>query len=158
LDQIIQSKRNEIAFIKARWHAEIVDRCEDGFMAELDAQGRGETRVHTFEVPGAFDIPLLAKKLAQSGKYGAIIAAGFVVDGGIYRHDFVAAAVIDGLMQVQLETGVPVISSVLTPHQFHETETHKEFFRAHFVEKGKEAASACLQIVENLGQLETASA
>jgi len=53
-----------------------------------------------------------AQLLAKTGRYAAIVAAGFVVDGGIYRHEFVAEAVIGGLMRVQLETGVPVISAV----------------------------------------------
>lgn len=57
-----------------------------------------------FEVPGVFEIPLQAKLLAKSGRYACIVAAGFVVDGGIYRHEFVSEAVINGLMQLQLET------------------------------------------------------
>ena len=55
---------------------------------------------------------------------------------------------IDALMQVQLETGVPVVSAVLTPHQFQEHPPHLRFFAEHFVVKGAEAAKACLQIVE----------
>ena len=70
-----------------------------------------------------------------------------MVDGGVYRHDFVATAVIDGLMRVQLDSGVPVLSAVLTPHQFHEHATHREWFTAHFVIKGQEAARATLQTV-----------
>ena len=73
------------------------------------------------------------------------MACGLVVDGGIYRHDFVATAVIDGLMRVQLDTGVPVLSCVLMPHAFHEHEEHREFFARHFVLKGQQAAQACVQ-------------
>jgi 6,7-dimethyl-8-ribityllumazine synthase len=94
------------------------------------------------------EIPLLAKKLAASGKYDAIVATGLVVDGGIYRHDFVASAVIDGMMQAGLETGVPILSAVLTPHQFQEHEAHKNFFADHFVIKGREAADACIDIIK----------
>jgi len=153
MNQIKISKQLKIAFVKARWHAAIVDQCEHGFRAEIAAQGFDCTHVHAFEAPGAFDIPLLAKKLAQSGSFDAIVAAGFVVDGGIYRHEFVASVVIDGLMQVQLETGIPVISAVLTPHQFQEAIVHEDFFSEHFVEKGKEAASACMQIMQSFDQL-----
>jgi 6,7-dimethyl-8-ribityllumazine synthase len=84
-------------------------------------------------VPGGFEIPLQAKKLAQSGRYAAIVASALIVDGGIYRHEFVAEAVISGMMQVQLETGVPVLSAVLTPQRFHEHEEHQRFFSEHFV-------------------------
>ncbi|MGC1342506.1 MAG: 6,7-dimethyl-8-ribityllumazine synthase, partial [Candidatus Binataceae bacterium] len=83
-----------------------------------------------------------AKLLAQSGRYAAIVAAGLVVNGGIYRHEFVASTVISALMRVQLETAVPVISAVLTPRSFHAHEEHRKFFLEHFVVKGAEAASA----------------
>ena len=101
-------------------------------------------------MPGAFEIPLHAKRLALSAQYDAIIACALVVDGGIYRHEFVAAAVIDGLMRVQLDTNVPVFSAVLTPHHFHEHEEHRQIFINHFVKKGREVAQACLQTLAGL--------
>ena len=86
------------------------------------------------------------RDLARTGKYKAVAAAALVVDGGIYRHDFVAQAVVSGLMQAGLETGVPVLSVSLTPHHFQETDHHSTIFRAHFVQKGREAAEAALKI------------
>lgn len=142
-----------IAFIKARWHADIVDRCQEGFLAELDRQAWRAGEVEVFEVPGSFDIPLLAQKLALSGRYAAVVASGFIVDGGIYRNGFVAQTVIEALMRVQLDTGVPVISAVLTPHHFHGHEAHSDFFAEHFVTKGTEAADACLKIIANFAHL-----
>lgn len=134
-----------IAFVQANWHKEIVGQSRKAFLDELHATTSGEFAVDVIDVPGAFEIPLQAKLLARSGRYAAIVAAGFVVDGGIYRHEFVADAVISGLMQVQLETEVPVISAVLTPQQFHDHDDHKRFFQDHFVIKGREAAQACIQ-------------
>ena len=99
---------------------------------------------------GAFEIPLHAKRLAESGTYDAIVAAGLVVNGGIYRHEFVANAVIDGLMRVQLDTSVPVVSAVLTPHHFRENETHRAFFFEHLGTKGVEAARACAHTIDAL--------
>ncbi|MEM8790372.1 MAG: 6,7-dimethyl-8-ribityllumazine synthase [Pseudomonadota bacterium] len=136
-----------LALIKARWHAEIVDEVQTGLMAELDRH-KGPPFVETFEVPGAFEIPLLAQRLAKSERYSGIIGAAFVVDGGIYRHDFVASTVVDALMRVQLKTDVPVFSVVLTPHNFQETEAHTAFFREHFVLKGEEAARAALATLD----------
>ncbi|MEM7240312.1 MAG: 6,7-dimethyl-8-ribityllumazine synthase, partial [Pseudomonadota bacterium] len=101
----------------------------------------------TFEVPGAFEIPLLAQRLALTGRYAGVIGAAFVVDGGIYRHDFVASTVVDALMQVQLKTDVPVFSVVLTPHHYQETETHNAFFHDHFRLKGAEAAHAAMAVL-----------
>ncbi|MEM7505263.1 MAG: 6,7-dimethyl-8-ribityllumazine synthase [Pseudomonadota bacterium] len=137
-----------LALIKARWHAEIVDQAELGLTEELLTHETAPP-VEVFEVPGAFEIPLLAQRLALTGRYGGVIGAAFVVDGGIYRHDFVAATVVDGLMQVQLKTDVPVFSVVLTPHNFQETEAHEAFFHAHFRQKGAEAAQAALAILGN---------
>ncbi|MFZ7091987.1 6,7-dimethyl-8-ribityllumazine synthase [Primorskyibacter sp. 2E233] len=139
------TKKLKIAFIKARWHSEIVDQALVGFEARMATSGKAH-EVTAFDVPGAFEMPLLAKKLGQSSKYDAVVCAALVVDGGIYRHDFVAAAVVDGLMQAQLETGVPTYSVSLTPHHFQPTEEHIGFFRDHFVKKGEEAADAVLMV------------
>jgi 6,7-dimethyl-8-ribityllumazine synthase len=142
-----------IAFVQSCWHREIVDQARLGFLKNLKQHGLLREQVERFEVPGAFEIPLQAKLLAKSGRYAAIVAAGLVVDGGIYRHEFVAASVIDALMRVQLETEVPVISVVLTPQRFHQHDEHLKFFREHFVVKGAEAARACAATIANLGKL-----
>ncbi len=134
---------NHYAFIKAGWHADIVDQALVGFLQKVP-----EEDVDVFDVPGAFEMPLLARDLAKSGRYAAVVAAAFVVDGGIYRHEFVAQAVVNGLMQAGLETGVPVLSVSLTPHQYQETEHHTAIFREHFVVKGREAAAAALGITK----------
>ena len=131
------------AFIKANWHSDIVDQALSGFLELIS-----EDQVDIYDVPGAFEMPLLAKMLAETGRYKAITAAALVVDGGIYRHDFVAQGVVQGLMNAGLETGVPVLSVSLTPHHFQETDHHSTIYRSHFVSKGREAAAAALQITE----------
>ncbi len=141
-----------IAFIQACWHRDIVDRGRDAFLTEMRKQGWSD-RIDLLEVPGSLEIPLVAQRLALSRRYVAIVAAGFVVDGGIYRHEFVAATVIDGLMQVQLATGVPVLSMVLTPQHFHEHEEHIRFFREHMGVKGIEAADTCSRMVALMYEL-----
>ena len=95
------------AFIQASWHQTIVHKARDGFIAEMLRQGVARDAIDVLDVPGAFELPLMAKRLARSGRYDAIIACALVVDGGIYRHDFVAQAVVQGLMAVQLESEVP---------------------------------------------------
>jgi 6,7-dimethyl-8-ribityllumazine synthase len=139
-----------IAFVQSCWHKDIVDQCREAFVAELERLGSPKTLIDFFEVPGVFEIPLQAKFLARTDRYGAIVAAGFVVDGGIYRHEFVGDAVIAALMRVQLDTDVPVISAVLTPQRFHEHDDHKRFYREHFVVKGTEAATACVATIANI--------
>jgi 6,7-dimethyl-8-ribityllumazine synthase len=146
-----------IAFIQSCWHRDIVDQAWHAFLEETGKGGVHPAAIERFEVPGAFEIPLQAKLLAKTRRYQAIVAAGFVVDGGIYRHEFVADAVIAGLMQVQLETEVPVLSCVLTPQRFHEHEEHQTFFREHFLVKGREVARACLATMRNIDALHTAA-
>lgn len=126
-------------------------------MRAIQEYGYCSEEIDVYEVPGAYELPLHAKRLIQSGKYDAVVAAALVVDGGIYRHDFVAQAVVNGLMQVQLETGRPVFSAVLTPHHFHGGEEHVTFFRGHFQLKGAEVAHACAETVHKLATLPVTS-
>jgi len=140
--------RPRYAFVKANWHSDIVDQALVGFSEIIPSE-----QIDVFDVPGAFEMPLLAKQLAETGRYEAIACAAFVVDGGIYRHDFVAQAVVDGLMRAGMDTGVPVLSVSLTPHQYQETDDHNNFFREHFVKKGHEAARAAIQVTKTKAEL-----
>jgi len=142
-----------IAFLQACWHRQIVDQARIACLDELQRLGVDAGRVDLYEVPGSLEIPLQAQLLARSGRYAAIVAAGFVVDGGIYRHEFVAATVIEAMMRVQLDTGVPIISAVLTPQRFHESDEHRGFFHQHFLVKGREAAQACVATLVNIERL-----
>jgi 6,7-dimethyl-8-ribityllumazine synthase len=145
------ARPQRVAFVQACWHREVVEEARIAFLKE--AELRHITHVDVFEVPGSFEIPLHAQILAKTRRYTAIVAAGLVVDGGIYRHEFVADTVIKALMDVQLRTEVPVFSAVLTPQQFHETEVHYEFFRKHFAIKGVEVAEACASTLLGLERL-----
>lgn len=141
-----------IAVVSSSWHADIVGQARSALLREF-GRNHAPPRVHTFDVPGAFEIPLFAQKLARSGRYDAIVACGLVVNGGIYRHEFVASTVIDALMRVQLDTEVPVFSAVLTPRDFHEHEDHLRFFSEHMVKKGTEVARTCIEMLARLRAL-----
>ena len=146
-----------IAFVHAQWHRDIVAEAYAGFVEEMASLGFGPQTIEVFETPGAFEIPLHAQTLARTGRYAAIVGAAFVVDGGIYRHEFVAETVVRALMQVQLATETPVFSVVLTPHHFHEHDVHQRFFHDHFRVKGQEAARACVGTLTSLAQLSAAA-
>jgi 6,7-dimethyl-8-ribityllumazine synthase len=150
---VTRNSRAKLAYVQAGWHQEITDGCKESFFEEIARHGYSTADVEVFTVPGSLEIPLVAKQLAQSGRYAAICASGLVVDGGIYRHEFVAQAVLSGIVQVSLETGVPVLSAVLTPQQFHEHEAHLSFFQQHMHVKGVELASACARMIETLASL-----
>ena len=146
-----------VAIIAASWHDDIVSASIGAIHDEFKRQRLPPDTLALYRVPGAFEIPLHALHLARSGQVNAIVACGLVVNGGIYRHEFVAAAVIDGLMRVQLDTGVPVFSAVLTPRDFHDHDEHQAFFKAHFVKKGVEVAQACLATLDSLAALPRAA-
>tara|TARA_R110001583_G_scaffold130834_2_gene282590 strand:- start:511 stop:999 length:489 start_codon:yes stop_codon:yes gene_type:complete len=145
-----------IAFLHATWHEDIVLNCLEGFKVELASLGYDTSLIDVIAVPGAYEIPLQVKLLAKSGQYSAIAGSALVVDGGIYRHDFVAQTVCNALMNIQLETEIPVLTAILTPHNFHEHDEHKDYFSRHFLKKGKELAKACdaaIQLTEKAKQL-----
>lgn len=144
-----------VAFIQAGWHKDITDQGKKTFIEDMSKAGFPEKNIDVFETPGSLEIPLQAQLLAKSGKYDAIVCTGLIVNGGIYRHEFVTTAVIDGIMRVSLDTEVPVLSVILTPQNFHEHEEHNKFFFEHFKVKGREAAQACLKTLENMRALKT---
>ena len=146
-----------IAFVHALWHREIVEEAYHGFVEEMATLGFGADFIERFETPGAFEIPLHAQTLARTGRYAAVVGAAFVVNGGIYRHEFVAETVVNALMQVQLSTETPIFSVVLTPHHFHDHEVHQKFFHEHFRVKGHEAARACAGTLSSLARLAAAA-
>lgn len=143
------------AFVEAAWHADIVHQARDAFLEEMARGGFNADAIDVFDVPGAFEIPLHAQRLARSGRYAAVVGSALVVDGGTYRHDFVVQTVVQALMDVQLDTGVPVISAVQAPHHFHQHVEHRRYFMRHFAVQGTEAAQACLQTVAGLLRLKS---
>lgn len=147
-------KQNKIALVKAAWHHDIVDQCQKGFLEKLN----NDFDVEIIEVPGCLEMPLMCQKLAETGNYGVICCAGFVTDGGIYKHEFVAHAILQGFINVQLKTGVPVLSAVLTPKEtFAEDGSNPQqhdFYFNHMVGKGQELAEACMSTVENMKRFE----
>jgi len=151
----LQGKR--IAFIKGGWHADIIDQGLNSFVADLEAAGISKNNIDIIEVAGSLEIPLQAKKMAETGRYAIIACGGFIINGGIYHHEYVNHAVLDGMMRVMLDTGVPVLSMVLTPLNFHQSEQHHKFFFDHFTIKGKELAAACVKTLANMQKFEPAA-
>ena len=154
LHAITAPDQQRFAFVEAQWHSDIVHQARDAFLEEMERLGVARDRIDVLDVPGAFEIPLHAKRLALSGRYAAVVGCALVVDGGIYRHEFVATTVVNALMTLQLETGIPMLSAVLTPHHFHEHAEHRKYFHRHFAVKGTEAAQACVATVEGLRKVD----
>ena len=151
----LQNKR--ICFIHASWHMEIVEGLKDTFLQQASSFGLTKSQVDVVTVPGSLEIPLQAQLRAKTGLYDAVVVAGFVIDGGIYRHDFVAQTVLDSVMKIQLEQEMPIIYAVLTPHHFHDHTTHEAFFTNHLKQKGTEAANALYQTLKCCDEVPSAT-
>jgi len=149
MSDLLNNKR--IAFIKAGWHAEIINQGQHSFLEHLAAAGISKSLIDIIEVPGSLEIPLQAQTMAQTGRYALIACGGLLVDGGIYRHEFVTHAVIDGIMRVMLDTGVPILSMILTPKNEYDDKRDEPFFLEHFKLKGEELANAALVTLRNAG-------
>jgi 6,7-dimethyl-8-ribityllumazine synthase len=101
-----------VALCVARFYTELALRLEQGARAALEEAG--VTIVEEFSVPGAFELPLVAKFAAESGRFDAVVCLGAVIRGETDHYDYVCSAATDGITQVQLETGVPCGFGVLT--------------------------------------------
>jgi 6,7-dimethyl-8-ribityllumazine synthase len=101
-----------VALCVARFYSELADKLEAGARDALSDAGIAQ--VDRFEVPGAFELPLIAKYAAQSGRFAAVVCLGAVIRGETDHYDYVCAEAARGVQQVQLETGVPCGFGVLT--------------------------------------------
>ena len=104
----------KFGIIVSRFNSFIAERLLEGALDALVRNGADEATIDVARVPGAFEIPLTAKKMAQTGSYDAIICLGAVIRGSTPHFDYVAAEVSKGVAHVSLETGVPVAFGVLT--------------------------------------------
>ncbi len=104
----------KFGIIIARFNSFIGERLLEGAIDAIIRHGGDDTNIHVARVPGAFEIPLAAKKLAESGTYDALICLGAVIRGSTPHFDYVASEVSKGVASVSLETGIPVAFGVLT--------------------------------------------
>jgi 6,7-dimethyl-8-ribityllumazine synthase len=103
-----------IAIVASRFNEAIVSRLVDGATDGLRRHGVAEDAIDLAWVPGAFELPLVAARLAQSGEYDAVITLGAVIRGATSHYDLVAGQCAAGVQRAQLDTGVPIIFGVLT--------------------------------------------
>jgi 6,7-dimethyl-8-ribityllumazine synthase len=101
------------AVVASRWNGEIVDELVSGAHRVFAAHGVSDDGVDVVRVPGAWELPLVAKRLAASGRYAAIVALGCVVRGETRHYEHVADECAHGLMRIALDTDVPVLNGVL---------------------------------------------
>lgn len=110
----LTSPAGRFAVVAARFNALVVDALVAGAMDGLRRGGVTDDRIDVVRVPGSFEIPLVAKTLAASGKYAAVVCLGAVIKGDTDHYDHVAGAATGGVLDAAMSTGVPVVFGVLT--------------------------------------------
>jgi 6,7-dimethyl-8-ribityllumazine synthase len=130
------------AIVVARFNATITEALLAGCKDALKRHGIGDDRVDVAWVPGSFEVPLIAKKLAESGRYAAVICLSCVIRGETGHYDHVAGQVASGVLQAGLSTGVPVIFGVLT------TDTVEQALNRSGLKGGNKGSDAALAAIE----------
>jgi 6,7-dimethyl-8-ribityllumazine synthase len=138
----------EVAIVAARFNDFIVDKLVDGALDGLRRHGVAPAQVTLTRTPGAFEMPLVAQRLAKSGKFGAVIALGAVIRGSTPHFDYVCSEVSKGCASAMMQTGVPIIFGVLT------TDTIEQAVERAGTKAGNKGFDAALAAVEmiNLGK------
>lgn len=148
LQQSFQGRK--IAVVVSQFNYFITDRLRNGCVEKLLAHGIEAAQLTVVEVPGAFELPLMAKHLLSVGQYDAVIILGAVIRGETQHFDYVCQQVSAGCQQVSLELKKPVIFGVLTTNN--ETEALERVGGCHG-HKGHDAAAAALVMVDIMNQL-----
>lgn len=140
------------AILAARFNERVVEGLVRGAVDALRRHGAGDKQIEIVRVPGAYDMPVAARRLAQSRRYDAIVAVGAVIRGATAHFDYVAGECSSGLARVAQETGVPVGFGVLTTDT---AEQAMDRAGGKAGNKGADAALAAIELANLLRRLET---
>jgi 6,7-dimethyl-8-ribityllumazine synthase len=143
----------KIGLVVGRFNSFVVESLVKGAIDTIVRHGGSEENIEQVWVPGAFEIPVVAQKMAQSGRFDAVVALGAVIRGGTPHFDYVAGECVKGIGQVALQTGVPVSFGVLTVDTI---EQAIERAGTKAGNKGEECTLAAIETVNVLKQLEGA--
>jgi 6,7-dimethyl-8-ribityllumazine synthase len=138
------------ALIAARFNAVVVDQLTAGALDALRRHGVAEDKIDVVKVPGSFEIPVVAQRLAKSGEYAAVVCLGCIIRGDTDHYDHVAGAATSGVARAGLDAGIPVIFGVLTTDTL-EQAVHRAGAKAG--NKGFEAAVTAVEMVNLLSKL-----
>ena len=143
----------KIGIVVARFNSFIAERLLEGALDALVRSGVADADIDVARAPGAFEIPLVARKMAKSGKYDAVLCLGAVIRGSTPHFDYVSAEMSKGIAQVMLETGLPVLFGVLTTDTI---EQAVERAGTKAGNKGADTARAALEMINLLDGLDQA--
>lgn len=151
LDGSLSAGDGRYAVVVARWNEPITEKLREGAVETLKAHGAGDFQIEVFHVPGSFELPMLADKLACSKRYVAVICLGVVIEGETMHHEYIDHAVAHGIMDAARKSGVPVMFGVLTCRNEQQALDRAGGPAGH---KGKEAAEGAIEMVNVYGSLE----
>jgi len=146
----LSAQGKKFAIIAGRFNDFITNRLSDGATDALIRSGAIESDICLVKVPGAFEIPLVAKKIAESSKYDAIICVGAVIRGATSHYDYVCSELTKGIAHVSLDSGIPVMFGVLTTDTI---EQAIERAGSKAGNKGWEAAIAAIEMVDLMAKI-----
>ena len=150
IEGYISGKNLKFGIVAARFNEFIVGKLVSGALDTLHRHETADSDIDVAWVPGAFEIPLAAKKMAESGKYDAVLCLGAVIRGATTHYDYVCSEVSKGVAQVGLQTGVPTIFGVVTTENI---EQAIERAGTKAGNKGADAAMAAMEMASLLGKL-----
>lgn len=146
---VVAKKGLRVGIVASRFNSFIVQKLLDGAVDGLVRHGVEEKNISAMWVPGAFEIPLAAKKMAESDKYDAVIAVGAVIRGSTTHYDYVCAEVSKGIASVSLSAGKPVLFGVITTENI---EQAIERAGSKAGNKGYDCALAAIEMVNEIGR------
>jgi 6,7-dimethyl-8-ribityllumazine synthase len=139
-----------IAVVVARFNAHVTGALYDGCLDELAAHGAKDGATLGLEVPGCFELPLVAKELAATGRYDAIVCLGAVIRGDTPHFDYVSSETASGIQRAALDTGVPIVFGVLTTDNEEQALARVGGAAGH---KGREAALTAIEMAHTMKEL-----
>ena len=145
-----EARGRRFAIVASRFNDVVVEKLVDGAVSCLRKHGIGEDDLDLLWMPGAFELPLVAKRLAESGGYDAVICLGAVVRGETAHFEFVAGETARGIREASMQTGLPVIFGVLTTETF---EQAMDRAGGKHGNKGWDAAMAAMETADVLDRL-----
>ena len=148
--KLVAEETDKFCIIIARFNDFIGSKLLSGAVDELKRHGVKESNIDIVRVPGAFEIPVIAQKIAASKKYNAVITLGAVIKGATPHFDYVSNEVAKGVAQVSLNTGIPVVFGVLTTDNI---EQAIERAGTKSGNKGSDAAKSAIEMVSLLSKI-----
>lgn len=150
IEGLLTPVAGRFAIVASRFNQLIVDRLIEGAEDAFTRHGIGDDQLDLVWAPGAFELPFIAKKLAQSQKYAAVICLGCVIKGETDHYDYVCSQAAGGIASVAMDTGIPVIFGVLTCDTLEQAQNRAGGKAGN---KGSDAALAAIELVSLLKQL-----